>query len=550
MLLISHVLFTQTFNSAYKPKVRDYDITTLTYSLEIDEKLYTVHNFQNDTNLNKHIILTRYESNGSVKWAKEYLGEQMLAWSVLETSDNHLLITGRPFISISPLSVRILKLDTLGTIIWSKSYSVPSLYSNTSAVSLSETIDGYTLFFNASTFNNFAATFAADIMVVQVDKETGAIYAQTALEGSSSLIITYAKALENNNFLIAGNLNNITNAGIGFLMEVSPTGAVIWKNKFIDSNIYKILFGKTIEHEGAYYQIGTLTYESDNLQLSRGYLMKINSDGSIGFTKQYKNQTEGGGIRFKTFEKIDSGFRIFGSNSNLNADTKVFAADINEQGEIQSGYCYNWGVSDITIYNGIGLGTQAGNEISGRTLSDGSYLFEHLSQTSCMTDDYNFSMMRTDITQQMQCTNLNETLSLTDSVITMQYEDFSAFAITPSISESNFTDLSSIPFEWERHDLCDCAFIQDNSTTSLPKSTFTANALLIYPNPSSGYIYVSGALPGDELIVYDMTGKELQKQFIETPSNKLPLNVNNGLYLIKVSRGEIPVLQKQIQVSR
>jgi hypothetical protein len=132
----------------------------------------------------------------------------------------------------------------------------------------------------------------------------------------------------------------------------------------------------------------------------------------------------------------------------------------------------------------------------------------------------------------------------------MQYEDFSAFAITPSISESNFTDLSSIPFEWERHDLCDCAFIQDNSTTSLPKSTFTANALLIYPNPSSGYIYVSGALPGDELIVYDMTGKELQKQFIETPSNKLPLNVNNGLYLIKVSRGAIPVLQKQIQVSR
>jgi hypothetical protein len=278
--------------------------------------------------------------------------------------------------------------------------------------------------------------------------------------------------------------------------------------------------------------------------------MKINSDGNIDFIKRYKDSSDGVGIRFKTFEKTVGGFRIFGSNSISNSDISVFAIDINDQGEIQSGHSYNWGVSDITIYNGIGLGTLSGNEITGRTLSDGSYLFEHLSLTSCMTDDYNFSMMRTDASQQMQCTSLNETISLIDSDITIQSEDFSAFAIIPNITASNFTDISSVPFEWERHDLCDCSFIQDNTSTSFENPTLSNNNIIAYPNPNNGYIMISGVASGDELIVYDMTGRALQRQLMETPSMSIPLDVNNGMYLITVIRGAVPVFQKRIQVNK
>ena len=76
----------------------------------------------------------------------------------------------------------------------------------------------------------------------------------------------------------------------------------------------------------------------------------------------------------------------------------------------------------------------------------------------------------------------------------------------------------------------DCPFPLCGSTTSSIINNITDN-ILIYPNPTSNYIYLSGINGDSKSKVYDITGKLLQS----TSSKKIDLlSYPNGLYILYV----------------
>lgn len=78
----------------------------------------------------------------------------------------------------------------------------------------------------------------------------------------------------------------------------------------------------------------------------------------------------------------------------------------------------------------------------------------------------------------------------------------------------------------------------DDFKANLSTAEFNYNTISVHPNPSKGNIVISSLLGGnlDQLIVYDILGKKLIDQAINTSKNEIQISLedfNNGVYLVQ-----------------
>ena len=85
-------------------------------------------------------------------------------------------------------------------------------------------------------------------------------------------------------------------------------------------------------------------------------------------------------------------------------------------------------------------------------------------------------------------------------------------------------------------------FSFDPATLSVPSHDFIS--LKVYPNPATDYLMFSEKLSGSSYIIYDLMGKRVQNGILG--SGQLHLNLNTGVYIMKVDNNSTQLTKKLI----
>lgn len=127
-------------------------------------------------------------------------------------------------------------------------------------------------------------------------------------------------------------------------------------------------------------------------------------------------------------------------------------------------------------------------------------------------------------------------------------------ADTP-LNTSLSVDLASGTFIEDINDLEVIVFVQEYATKEimnagyatqqLASESFILNKIKIYPNPSNGVINLDTNIPTD-VTVFDITGKEVYNAKAITSEKAINLNVQPGVYMIKLNNEEGQQVEKII----
>jgi hypothetical protein len=80
---------------------------------------------------------------------------------------------------------------------------------------------------------------------------------------------------------------------------------------------------------------------------------------------------------------------------------------------------------------------------------------------------------------------------------------------------------------------------------ALSSTTFDANAIKVYPNPTTDYIVISGLTGSSKAEIYSVTGQLIQETTF-TNETRMDLSLAAGVYLIKVTNGNQSLTRKII----
>jgi hypothetical protein len=82
-----------------------------------------------------------------------------------------------------------------------------------------------------------------------------------------------------------------------------------------------------------------------------------------------------------------------------------------------------------------------------------------------------------------------------------------------------------------------------NVNTYLSTTETKNNLLKVYPNPAKDYVVISNISKGENISVYDLSGKILFQT--KSPGNSLNINTSsykNGIYLVKVGENTTKII--------
>lgn len=195
----------------------------------------------------KDVFVVKTDSLGNVMWAKSYGGsndEEGLA--IIEESNGDLVISGHTFsYGKGIMDVYLLKVDQLGSLIWTKTHGADRSDYCTDLIALD---DGYVLTGRTSGFGT-GAIYDDDLYLMRTDLNGNMVWANTygddQNDGGKSLIIS-----EDSNIVVTGYTSS---SGAGqtdvYLIKADLGGNHVWSHTF----------GGTLSEEG-----------SDLVELSNG----------------------------------------------------------------------------------------------------------------------------------------------------------------------------------------------------------------------------------------------------------------------------------------
>jgi hypothetical protein len=138
---------------------------------------------------------------------------------------------------------------------------------------------------------------------------------------------------------------------------------------------------------------------------------------------------------------------------------------------------------------------------------------------------------------------------------TIQWYKNGAFVANTSINTWNTniaTTTDSVRATITNFSGCYTANLGYSNTVKLGKpenvASWTDAQINIFPNPTSSNAFIEGVIIGDEILVYDVTGKILQN--VKADSDKFELNLNGlsaGFYQVKVMRNEQVYLTRLVK---
>ncbi len=214
----------------------------------------------------------------SIKF-KKFLGSPSFdfGYSVKQTKDNGYIMCGNTgFMGVT--QAYVLKTDSLGNLLWEKTFGDNKI---TLANSIIETFDSCFVFcgYQLNENNDY------DVSLYKID-QNGSLIWNKKFGGADW---DFAKSLIQNSdsgYTIAGSTNSFENASQAYVIKTNKFGDLVWENYYGGANDEEI---NSIEYcsGGGYILCGSTKSLGD--PLGDIYIVKINNDGFLEWTKSYGN---------------------------------------------------------------------------------------------------------------------------------------------------------------------------------------------------------------------------------------------------------------------
>lgn len=265
------------WNKTYGRQQREWPTSVI--ELSDGDYLITGYTYMDDSD--GDVCLIKTNSNGEMLWNKTYGGsEGDFGKSVIELTDGNYLIVGTTYSYGSEIiNIYLIKTDQNGTIIWEKTYSK---FGENRGVSVVEVNDGGYLITGYT--NPFGSTNDADVYLVKTNTTGGVLWSKTYgnenRDNPNSMV-----ELENGDFLVAGSTKPVSvGTGNAFLMKTNSNGNRLWNRTY---DTYESNDAQSIAAlgDGGYLMVGSTAISGSSF--SDICLMKTDSDGGLIWNKTY-----------------------------------------------------------------------------------------------------------------------------------------------------------------------------------------------------------------------------------------------------------------------
>ncbi|MFT5822239.1 MAG: hypothetical protein ACI8ZM_003495 [Crocinitomix sp.] len=459
-------------------------------------------------------LLTKVTPTGDTLWVKTYglrtdtsatlsnrhstLG--LKSYGLVECADNGYLLTGAAF-EVSPHGeddVYMVKTDSDGELLWTKAYGgVSEDYGNSIARTSDNgfIVGGVTESFDVSIRDGY---------VLRLDEFGDTLWTLT-IGGSSLDEIKSIIETEEGDFIATGSTysSGAGNSDVS-LVKISSEGNIIWEKTYggLDND-----YGNEVLKTSTGYVIAGASL-SFGFGEEDAYLISVDFDGNLLWSKSYGSDSFDG---FNSIiDAIGGGYIMIGYTQSFGNLTDVLLIKTDDEGNLEWSKAYG------------GNGFEYGEGLL--KTEDMGYLLVGYSRSfgSGSDDIYLIKIIDAD---QLKC-NMNipflgekspETIVNT---VTSTTSRNAALTIPETIVGASFINTTTE---------CYSSLSIDNFSKS------TDNSLVIYPNPSSGIIYIKSDEVGsnfsyDRVIVIDVIGQEVLR-VDSIIGQKIDLSaLNTGVY--------------------
>lgn len=230
----------------------------------------------------KDVYLIKTDAEGNEEWSKTFGGPGLdVGRSVVQTSDGDYIIAGyTESFGAGEDDVYLIKTDTEGNEVWSKTFGGPS---SEMGNSVCETSDGGHIVAGAT---GSYGSGNQDVYLIKVDSEGNEMWSKTFGHGSDPIAYDWGNSVHETSdggYIIIGNNNAATNPARGQLMDfyvikTDSKGNETWTTTLGRGRFYD--YGNSVceTSNGGYVVAGTTKSVKDNNDV---YLAKVDSEGNV-----------------------------------------------------------------------------------------------------------------------------------------------------------------------------------------------------------------------------------------------------------------------------
>jgi hypothetical protein len=431
--------------------------------------------------------LIRTDSLGNVRWAKEYSTTHRISCRhFIKTSDNNFIVAGDVLLGGSPVSSRlmVLKIDTIGNILWQATYAISSQFFNGS---IHETSDkGFIL---------ASFTLTTDFLMTKVDRNGVMQWCKSFSIPNTMCWYAVTSQIADNGYLYYGGVfDQSTGELTNLIAKFDSSGNMIRSNKFKD--------GMDVFNQSDFYKID-----------SNAYLLPC-SVGNMGFDSTgnflWENTLIGGLFNQNASCKLANNHLAFtGNGGDSMWASSYFYLEIDSTNSIVKSKTF---ATSFTWDYGMAICPSTDN---GAALLGYSYNPDFLPDSS---DIYLIKVDSSTITECNQ-TNVFSFYSYgLDSLfpIVLPTSDLFPLLINDTITIT--------PITFNQEVFC--------INTSISEIQSFQSDISISPNPFTNEVKIQSSERG-EVLLYDLTGKEiLRQEKSEGQTTISTVKISPGLYLL------------------
>jgi len=261
---------------------------------------------------NWDVWLLKTDSNGDTLWTKTYGGtNEDNGYSVQQTSDGGFIIAGgTKSCGAGGFDVYLIKTDTNGDTIWTRTYGGSSLDENGRSVK-QITGGGFVIAGSVDGFN-------PDVYLIKTDSNGDTVW--TKIYGGTDADVGFSvQQTSDGGFIIAGDTQSYGAGGFDvYLIKTDTNGDTIWTRTYggTDSDV-----GYSVQQttDGGYIVTGSKGYLYGGQPYTDVYLIKTDSNGDTLWTKTFGSTDDHNETGFSVQQTSDRGYIVVGCTESFGA---------------------------------------------------------------------------------------------------------------------------------------------------------------------------------------------------------------------------------------